>query len=203
MKSIYHILIVDDHPFFIDGIINALAPFPEFKVTQTLQNGNDVLNQLANTRPDIIILDINLPGKTGLELLPLVKQQYPGIKIMLLSMYVPADVQLSPDNRFIDAYVLKNSGTEILVNALYAILKGNQFWDPLIKKNSLHGSDRFSQQLKLSSREKDIIQLLKEGLTSKKIAEKLFISELTVKTHRKNIMKKLEVKNIAELLLKI
>lgn len=203
MKSITRILIADDHPFFSDGIINALQPYPQFRVLETINQGNDVLPKVNQLNPDIIILDINLPGKTGLELLPLLKKDFPELKIMLLSMYTPSDVQLAPDNELVDAYVLKNSGTETLLAALHALTAGNRFFDPTIKNTNQHSHDKFSQQLKLSSREKDIIQLLKEGFTSREIAAKLFISELTVKTHRKNIMAKLDARNVAEILKKI
>jgi DNA-binding NarL/FixJ family response regulator len=203
MKSTTRIIIVDDHPFFSDGIINALQPYQQYQVAGAFHHGHDVLPQVKNLCPDIIILDINLPGITGLELLTPLKKDFPQLKIMLLSMYMPSDVQLGPDNELIDAYVLKNSGTETLLAALQELTAGKRFFDPTIKNNNHHSQDKFSQQLKLSSREKDIIRLLKEGLTNREVAAKLFISELTVKTHRKNIMAKLGVRNLAALLKKI
>lgn len=203
MISVIRILIVDDHPFFSAGIVNALQPYPEYQVIATLEEGNQVLDSLQTHQPDILILDINLPGITGLELLPKIRKEFPGTKIMILSMYMPEDVQLEEENPGFDAYVIKNSGTDTLLSALQELKNGNRFIDPIINKNNHHSTDKFSQRLKLSSREKDIIRLLKEGLTSKEIAEKLFISQLTVQTHRKNIMTKLNVRNVAELLKKI
>lgn len=203
MSLVIRILIVDDHPFFSAGIQNALLPYPEYEIVATLEDGNQVMDSLSQHKPDIIILDINLPGINGLELLPLIKKKYPATRIMILSMYMPEDVQLDLTNTSLDAYVIKNSGTETLLMALNELKEGNRFFDPIINKDNHHSSDKFSQRLKLSSREKDIIVLLKEGLTSKEIAEKLFISELTVQTHRKNIMNKLEVRNVAELLKKV
>lgn len=203
MNSTIRILIVDDHPFFSAGIRNALLPYPEYEIVATLEDGNQVMDSLALHKPDIIILDINLPGINGLQLLPIIKKKYPATRIMILSMYMPEDVQLDLTNTTLDAYVIKNSGTETLLNALHELKNGSRFFDPIINKDNHHSTDKFSQRLKLSSREKDIIALLKEGLTSKEIAEKLFISELTVQTHRKNIMTKLGVRNVAELLKKV
>lgn len=202
MKPTNRILLVDDHPFFSEGLINALRPHPEYVVINSVQSGDEVMSAVRTNEPDILILDINLPGTNGLELLPLLKQKYPQLKIMLLSMYMPADIRLDPEKQPIDAYVLKNSGTDILLAALEHVTAGERFFDPNIKSTNHHANDNFSRKLKLSSREQEILQLLKDGYSNKEISKKLFLSELTVKTHRKNIMTKMGARNIADLLRK-
>jgi DNA-binding NarL/FixJ family response regulator len=202
MKPTNRILLVDDHPFFSEGLINALRPHPEYVVINSVQSGDEVMSAVRTNEPDILILDINLPGTNGLELLPLLKQKYPQLKIMLLSMYMPADIRLDPEKQPIDAYVLKNSGTDILLAALEHVTAGERFFDPNIKSTNHHANDNFSRKLKLSSREQEILQLLKDGYSNKEISQKLFLSELTVKTHRKNIMTKMGARNIADLLRK-
>ncbi len=202
MKPTNRILLVEDHPFFSEGLINALRPHPEYIVVSSVQTGDAVMNAVRLNEPDILILDINLPGINGLELLPLLKQKYPQLKIMLLSMYMPADIRLDPEKQPIDAYVLKNSGTDILLAALEHVTAGERFFDPNIKSTNHHANDNFSRKLKLSSREQEILQLLKDGYSNKEISKKLFLSELTVKTHRKNIMTKMGARNIADLLRK-
>jgi DNA-binding NarL/FixJ family response regulator len=117
-------------------------------------------------------------------------------------MYLPADTKINTVKKDIDGYVLKNSGTEILVNALTDITLNLKYWDPNINAENHHSKDSFAQKLKLSVRESEILTLLKDGLTNKQISEKLFLSEFTVKTHRKNIMSKMEANNIVELLKK-
>ena len=117
-------------------------------------------------------------------------------------MYMPADIRLQPEKQPIDAYVLKNSGTDILLAALETINNGGRYFDPNIQATNHHANDDFSRKLKLSSREIEILQLLKEGYSNKEISQHLFLSELTVKTHRKNIMTKMGAKNIADLLRK-
>ncbi len=202
MKPTNRILLVDDHPFFSEGLINALRPHLEYVVINSVQSGDEVMSAVRTNEPDILILDINLPGTNGLELLPLLKQKYPQLKIMLLSMYMPADIRLDPEKQPIDAYVLKNSGTDILLAALEHVTAGERFFDPNIKSTNHHANDNFSRKLKLSSREQEILQLLKDGYSNKEISQKLFLSELTVKTHRKNIMTKMGARNIADLLRK-
>lgn len=182
--------------------MNALRPYPEYIVTGSVQSGYDVMGAIRINEPDVIILDINLPGINGLELVPVLKEKYPQLKIILLSMYMPADIRLDAEKQPIDAYVLKNSGTDIILAALEQVTAGKRFFDPNIQSANLHSNDNFSRKLKLSSRELEILQLLKDGYSNKEISQKLFLSELTVKTHRKNIMTKMGARNIADLLRK-
>ncbi|MBY0477188.1 MAG: response regulator transcription factor [Chitinophagaceae bacterium] len=202
MKQTIRILIVDDHPFFSEGLINALGSYPEYIVVAAIQNGNDVASAIKQYEPDILILDLNLPGTNGVALFPRLKKDFPALKIMILSMYMPADIRMQPEKELIDGYVVKNSGTDVLITALHELASGNRYFDPIIKSSNHHSGDDFSRKLKLSSRETEILQLLKEGYSNKEISQKLFLSELTVKTHRKNIMAKMDAKNIADLLRK-
>ncbi len=196
MKQIIRLLLVDDHPFFSEGLTNALRADTSYQVVASVQSGEEVIAAVRTHEPDMLVLDINLPGKNGLELLPELKQKFPALKIMILSMYMPADIRLQPEKEPIDAYVLKNSGTEILLAALDTMRMNERFFDPNIQSANHHSSDDFSRKLKLSSREIEILQLLKDGYSNKEISQKLFLSELTVKTHRKNIMSKMGARNI-------
>lgn len=202
MKQTIRLLLVDDHPFFSEGLANAIRPYTEFTVEATLQNVDEIVPAIKKYDPHILVLDINLTGQSSLALLPALKKEFPLLKIMLLSMYMPADIRMQPENELIDGYVVKNSGTEILLKALEEIANGNRYFDPIIKASNHHSNDNFSRKLKLSSRELEILDLLRLGLSNKEIAQKLFLSELTVKTHRKNIMAKMDARNIADLLLK-
>jgi DNA-binding NarL/FixJ family response regulator len=201
-KNTIRLLLVDDHPFFSEGLKNALAPYPEYFIAGTVQHGDQVMYSIKELKPDVLILDINLPGKTGVELFPQIKKEFPAVKIMILTMYMPVDIRINPEKELIDAYVLKNSGTETMLAALEEICTGGKYSDPIINTKNHHSQDDFSRKLKLSSRELQILQLLREGYSNKEISQKLFLSELTVKTHRKNIMAKMDAKNIADLLRK-
>jgi DNA-binding NarL/FixJ family response regulator len=153
-------------------------------------------------KPDILILDVNLFGKSSLPGIPALKSIHGDLKIIILSMYMPEDVQWQAFKDDIDAYVLKNSGTEILLKALESLSNNEFFWDPNIKKVNHHSDDVFKHRLKLSTRETEILGYLQNGLSNKEIADKLFLSELTVKTHRKNIMQKMNVSKITDLMRK-
>ncbi len=202
MSEIIRILIADDHPFFSDGVINALLPYKQYQVVSTVTNAADVITAIPQAQPQILILDINMPGQNGIDLIGRIRSMWPQIKILVLSMYMPSDINLQPEKAGIDAYVIKNSGTEILLIALAEICKGNKYFDPDIQRQNHHSADGFSKVLKLSSREKEILQMIKDGHSTNDIATALYISVLTVKTHRKNIMNKMEVKNVAGLIKK-
>jgi DNA-binding NarL/FixJ family response regulator len=203
MKQLTRLLIVDDHPFLSEGLIKALASYPQYPVVGTLISTDGLLAAIQDNRPDVLILDINLSGTNSLETVPELKKMFPKLQVLILSMYMPTDIRLSSQQPMIDSYVLKNSGTDILLEALDRLSKGQRYFDPHILPANHHSEDEFSRKLKLSTREKEILQLIKEGFSSKEISQQLFLSELTVKTHRKNIMAKLDVRNVVELLKKI
>ncbi len=200
MKKSIKIFIAEDHPFFTKGVSNVLDNFNQFSVVGTTELASEIISNLKSLSPHILILDVNLSGHNSLDLIPEIKMRVPKIKILILSMYLPSDISINNVKKDIDGYVLKNSGTEILVNALTKISLNLKYWDPNINVENHHSKDSFAKKLKLSARELEILALLKEGITNKQISEKLFLSEFTVKTHRKNIMSKMEVNNIVDLL---
>lgn len=202
MSQPFRILIADDHPFFSNGVINALLPHKQYEVVGSVTNALDVISSIPQSQPQILILDINMPGQNGLELITRLRSSWPQLKILVLSMYMPSDINLQPEKAGIDAYVLKNSGTDTLLTALAEICKGEKYFDANIQRQNHHSEDGFSRVLKLSSREKEILQMIKDGNNTNDIAAALFISVLTVKTHRKNIMAKMDVKNVAGLIKK-
>jgi DNA-binding NarL/FixJ family response regulator len=196
------ILIADDHPLFIDGVLNAFRGNEQYQVAATEEDGTKVEEAVSKNQPDIILLDINLPGKDGISIAKDIRKNHPKCKIILLTMYMPADVQIPDNATFFDGYVLKNSGTAILLAAISKVIRGYRFLDPNLQTSNQHGGDQFSKHMKLSTREKEILRLLIGGSNNKQIADQLFLSELTIKTHRKNLMSKLGAHNLADLLRK-
>ena len=196
----YRIMIAEDHPFFAQGLINTISDFGGYEILSQTGNGNDVMLLLEKQAPDLVMLDINLPGKDGLQLTEEIKKKYPGIKIVLLTMYLPSEIKVSPDHLMADGYILKNSGSETLKAALISIMAGEKYIDPNIHDVRITNNDAFANQAKLSTREKEILKLLVGGMSNTQISEKLFLSEFTIKTHRKNIMQKLDAHNLAELM---
>jgi DNA-binding NarL/FixJ family response regulator len=114
-------------------------------------------------------------------------------------MYQPWEIKLDLEHSIFDAYVMKNSGTKVLLDACKAVLQGKSYFDPNIETNSTYINP---VNVLLTSREKEIVSFLKSGKQNKEIADLLFLSEFTIKTHRQNIMRKLEVRNVAELIKK-
>lgn len=201
MKT-YRIGITDDHLLFAQGISNIIANRSDLNLAFVASTVPEMFNQLQENPVDFLLLDINLPPYNGLELIPQLKQEYKHMKVMILSMYQPADIGLDLTSFKGDAYVLKISGKDILEAAFEAMSKNILYFDPnIIGKQSQE--DAFTHQLRLTKREKEIISLIALGKTSKEIATLLFLSELTIKTHRKNISEKLGTKNVVDLLAKI
>jgi DNA-binding NarL/FixJ family response regulator len=202
MKETIRILIADDHELFSAGVKATIQGQPLYEVVAILNRGDQVLQGIEEHRPDILILDVNMPGMNGLEVGEAAKKRWPELRVILVTMYSPADIGFTIQNSFADGYLLKDSGSAVLLSALQRVSGGNRYIDPGIFQANQHSDDAFVQKLKLSSREKEILQLIKSGYANKEIAAKLFLSELTIKTHRKNIMSKLGVHNLAELLKK-
>lgn len=201
MKT-YNIGITDDHVLFAEGLSNIISGSSDLQLSFVAASAPEMFSLLRQHPIDFLLLDINLPPYNGLELLAKIKEEYRGLKIMILSMYQPSDIGLNLANFKGDAYVLKISGKNILEEALEGMKKGELYLDPnIIVAHTFE--DSFTQQLRLTKREKEIISLIAIGKTSKEIAEALFVAELTIKTHRKNIGKKLGTKNVADLILKM
>jgi DNA-binding NarL/FixJ family response regulator len=197
----YKIGVVDDHLLFAEGISNIISTKTNMELAFVTGSVPE-MNELLQLQPiDFLLLDVNLPPYNGIELLKQLKQDYKELKVMILSMYQPADIKLDMDNFKGDAYVLKISGKHILDEALDSMVNGLQYIDPNILVQ-VPIQDSFTTQLKLSKREKEIISLIASGKTSKEIAAMLFLSELTIKTHRKNISEKLGTSGMADLISK-
>lgn len=202
MKQLIKLLLADDHPMFLEGVRNALQKFERLQIVAECTDGDSVEAYLSQHPVDVAVLDVNMPGKNGLELAKLIRNAFPHVKVVFLTMYYPAalatEALYSP---FSQGYVLKNSGSNILCAAVEAAYAGQVYLDPKLKDViELPPIDFLPSSVKLSSREKQIIKLIFQGKGNREMAEDLFISELTIKTHRKNIYTKLEVKNVAELM---
>ena len=197
----HNIAIADDHQLFTDGIAEFIGKMPDVKIVFTANSSEELLKKLARHSIDILILDLNLPPDNGLLLIDPLRTQYPSMKIFILSMYQPIDVDKDLAQMNADAYVLKTSGKDVLLKALEAVISNKKFIDPNLN-NQPKKEDVFTMTQKLTKREKDIVNLIAKGKSNKEIADALFLSELTVKTHRKNIKDKLGAKGKQELIFK-
>jgi DNA-binding NarL/FixJ family response regulator len=197
-KMAIKVFITDDHYMVVEGIRSLLQNEKSIEWMGHAMNAVSCLAFLQQQRPDVILMDINLPDKSGIELCKEVKSIYPYVHIVGLSSFNQQSyIQKMIDNGA-SGYVLKNASQEELMDSIEAVMEGRKFLSPeaaaVIKKNE------DSKKPLVTRREREVLVLIADGLTNNEIAEKLFISVTTVDTHRKNLLLKFEVKNTASLI---
>lgn len=191
------IFVVDDHYMVIEGIRSLLQNEKALDWMGHATNAESCLSFLKLHEPDVILMDVNLPDKSGIDLCKEVKQLYPSVAVLGLSTFnQQAIIKNMIDNGAL-GYVLKNATKEELLEAINSALKGKVYYS-LEVLSSLRKP--IPNQLLITRREKEVLLLIAEGLTNAAIAEKLFISIPTVNTHRKSLLEKFEVKNTAMLI---
>lgn len=200
-----NILIADDHDIVLDGYSSILSATPHIVVMAKAKNGLEVLQQLQQQPIDIVLLDLNMPQMDGIETTEKIREAYPKVKILVLTMLGDAMHIKKLIELGVDGYLLKNSDKSTLIRAIESVYEGKAFFDGEVTKTILN---KFKQKVEveneevfLSERELEIITLIAQGFQTTEIADKLFISAHTVKTHRKNINFKLGIHNPAELLI--
>ena len=199
-KSI-RIVLVDDHHIVLDGLRSLLESDPGFKIIAALRSGEEVLTFFKNEQPDILLTDYSLPGISGLELTRKIKSEYPQVKIAVLSMHDEASLVRSILKEGINGYILKNIQQFGLRNALKQIAQGMPYVSPEITKMMMGDLQEPEQKAGLlTEREWEILKLITKEYSNKQMAEKLFISERTVETHRKNIFRKTNTNSLVGLI---
>lgn len=205
------VILVEDHLVVRNGIKLLLNASGNIEIINEAKNGGELLELLnEDNLPDIIISDINMPGMDGLEITKYLSQHYPSIDVILLSMLNTVEQAIEAFNLGAKAYLVKNIEYNELIFAVSHVAQGGRYVceelslkmvDILSKNSSFElKDDPVSQQLDLSNRESEILQLISEGYTNMEIAEKLFLSKRTVEGHRQSLINKMEVKNSAELI---
>ena len=191
------VFIVDDHYMVIEGIRSLLQSEKNIDWAGHATNAVSCLAFLQQQQPDIILMDINLPDKSGIDLCKEVKEKYPSVFIVGLSTFNQQSFIQKMMDSGASGYVLKNASQEELMEAIETVVKGKIF---LSDEAAQSLQKRESVNIVLTRREKEVLELIAEGLTNNVIAQQLFISPSTVDTHRKNLLAKLEAKNTASLI---
>ncbi|WP_282044410.1 response regulator [Winogradskyella flava] len=193
------IAITDDHNMVLQGIQSMLSDTKEIKIVGLYNNGSETLNGVVKDEPDILLLDINLPDINGIDLCKALKKANPILKIIALSNYDEVSFIKRMLNAGADGYLLKNTDKLELLTAFKTVLNDEQYLQRDIEKKLLNQSigkkTTNNLLIKLTRREKEVLEAIAEELTTQEISEKLFISPKTVETHRMNIMSKLGAKN--------
>lgn len=196
--------ITDDHKMVLEGLQLLLNTHPDIHIVQLCNSANSLLAYLKLEQPDVILLDINMPELNGIEACKIIKKEYPSIKIIALSMIAEVNlVKLMLKNGAV-GYLHKNAGQDEIISAIQDVVNGKRYLSSEINELLLLAQNNQpkiynSPFPKLSRREEEILTFILDELTTKEIADKLFISFGTVETHRRNIMIKLGVKNTAGL----
>ncbi|MBU2916280.1 MULTISPECIES: response regulator [Reichenbachiella] len=196
--------IVDDHQLFRDGMSALLSSNEDFEVLGGLNNGVELFEFLEKGEiPHVLLLDLTMPEMNGFEALKKLKKEYPQIKTIAISMHDDGNYIVKCVRSGAYSYLLKNTDEEELVQAINTVFSGQKYFNPTISERMINiMAMEGNQPKKLSAKESEILEMISNGLTTKEIAEKLIISTRTVETHRVNMMKKLDVKNTAELIKK-
>jgi DNA-binding NarL/FixJ family response regulator len=194
--------IVDDHPIVIEGLKQLLHNEDNIQVIGGFGNGESILAYIKVNKVDLILLDISLPDVNGMDLCQMIKNESLSTIILILSNHTERSIIMQTIQNGASGYLLKNSSINELRNCITEAAKGNiSFSKEVVEIISRPSKNQLQERPRLTRREKEILALIAEGKTSQNIASELFLSPLTVDTHRKNLIQKFEVKNVAELIM--
>ena len=196
------IMLADDHVMFREGVKRIIEETPTLKVVGEASDGLELLRLLKAQEPKLVILDIAMPRLRGLEATREIKKLYPQVKVILLTMHRSKEFIQQALEAGADGFLLKEDADFDLLRAIEAVREGKKFISPLLatEMTDLALRDKPADTDPLTTREKTIVKLLAEGKTPKEIADVLYISVFTVRRHRDNIMRKLNLKRLADLI---
>ncbi|WP_192347204.1 response regulator transcription factor [Algoriphagus sp. Y33] len=196
------IALADDHKLFAKGIEGLLEEEYDLIVVGVFPNGRELCDYIAENQVDVVLTDLNMPIMDGFGVLDHCKKKHPQVKVVVLSMYDEEKIYKKCIGQKADAFILKDADPDELIFTIREVFEGRHVLNfDRVKKQAMQGAyfDAFRMKYKLSRRETEIIQLIRDGIQNKNIAEMLNLSKQTVETHRKNIHHKLQVSSRIEL----
>lgn len=201
------IILADDHILVREGFKSLLAKKKEFEIAGEAENGKSLMQLIENVNADVLLVDISMPEVNGIEAIAQMKKINPNLKFIMLTMHEEAEYIMKSIQAGANGYLLKNVEPDELENAIKAVASGGKYFNAIISNIMIENISRVTDQDKdkhsdITAREKEILQYVADGLSTKLIADKLSISIRTVETHRVHIMKKLQVNNVAEMVKK-
>lgn len=197
MSQTIRVLIVDDHPMVAEGIQSLLESYDEIAVVGTLSNGQDAIDQAEHLQPDVILMDLNMPGLGGLSATEIILERLPDTRVLILSMHDSPEYISTALSHGAKGYVLKDVPTDEIKQAIDAVMRGEQYLCTGAS-GSLKPKQGETREA-LTGREQTILLELAQGKSNKEVAQALDISVRTVETHRKNIKRKLGISSTAGL----
>jgi len=197
--SSFSIVLADDHVMFREGIRKIIERIEGTVIIGEVNDGLELLELLKKSCPDLVVLDISMPNLRGLEAIREIKKYYPQVKVLVLTMHRKKEFIRQALADGADGFLLKEDPSGELIRAVQALKKGEKYLSRLISDDLIRLTLEFEQSDTLTSREKEVLILLAEGKKSQEVANALFISVNTVRRHRYNIMEKLNINNLADL----
>lgn len=201
MSGPVRVALADDHTLVRAGVRKILESQPGLTVVAEAADGDAALAALRVNATDVLVLDLSMPGRDGFEVMREARVVAPGLKILVLTMHADAEYVERAVEGGADGYLLKDSAAQDLVTAIEAVMAGRAFYSPAVQKalSAMARGDSRRPFATLTEREREVLRLVAEGLSTKEIATRLDISSRTVETHRANLMRKLDVHSIARL----
>ena len=198
------VALADDHQLFVDGLRSLLHPVENIEVVGTANNGRELLKLLEHLPVDVVLLDISMPEMDGKEACQRVKASYPNIKVLMLTMFASKRDIEELMRAGADGYMLKDSDTSELARAIETVHRSGSYFSHEVSATFIKGTlapeePQPATDIRLTEREQEVLNLIVHEHTAQEIAEKLFVSASTVITHRKNLLRKFDVKNSAGL----
>ena len=196
------IAVLDDHPIVLEGLVKLLNSESRFTVAGSFTNGKSLLDFLQNNKPHMVLLDIGLPDINGMELFDQIRRSSPDTQIIVFTNRSERSAVTQMLGKGANGYLLKSTSPEEIIECINGAINGR----PALSAEVRHIVESEKQQsadqhkVHLSAREKEILTLIASGITSSQIARQLFLSKFTVDNHRKNLLQKLQVRNVAEMI---
>jgi len=199
------VVVAEDHTIVRKGICSLIDGKADIQVVGEAEDGRDAIDKVTALLPDVVIMDITMPHLNGLEATRQIKKMFPQIKILALTMYTNEEYILQILQAGASGYVIKQAAPAELISAIHAVYRGDSFLSPSISKTIIDEYLRHTvpnvpaEHEKLTDREREVLQLIAEGCSNREIANKLQVSVKTVGVHRTNLMEKLEIHNVTDL----
>jgi len=203
------LMIVDDHPLFREGLKTIIDRDKKYSVVSETGNGKEGMKLAQTHKPDIMLVDISMPGKNGIQMIRELREALPETKFIIISMHSEADYIVEAFRAGATGYMIKESAASNLIRGLDTVASGEMFLDnalsqevvfKLLQAKANPSKDEQDPYSTLTAREQEVMRMLAEGLTTKEVAERLYISPKTVENHRTNLMKKLGLQSTVELI---
>lgn len=195
------VLLVDDHTLVRAGVRRILEAHAGIRVVDEVPDGDRAIQALEAGGVDVVVLDLTMPGRDGFTVLAEIRHRWPAVQVIVLTMHSSGEYVARAVREGARGYLLKDSAVQDLVAAIEAVMAGGEFYSPAVQRSladALRQGERTSSPLEqLTEREREVLRLVAEGLATKEIAARLFISGRTVETHRANLMRKLDLHSVA------